>query len=257
MVSHRTLYQHAALYDLAFSYRDYVAESRCLREMYERRRGRAPRSFLELAAGPAAHAMEMAAAGLEVVALDIAPQMAAYARDRAQARGLALPYAVADMVEFAPPGSFDLAACMLCSASYLLTDDAVLSHFASVRAALAPDGMYWLELTHPEELSGSAKSKNTWKMRDAAGELDITWGGEPASAAGGIFQAEVSFVYRPFDGSSPVVVEDEARQRVFTHAQFVGLAQQSGFVVEATRGGFDESIELDSPRATRMIVLLR
>jgi len=257
MASHSTIYEHAALYGLAFSYRDYAVESRWLREVYERRRGRAPRSFLELAAGPAGHAIEMLATGLEVVALDISPQMAAHARATAQARGLTLPYTVADMVDFSSPAAFDLVACLLCSASYLLTDEAVLSHFASVRASLAPDGIYLLELTHPSELVGSAKSNHTWRMRDAAGELEIAWGGDPARAVGGIWQADVRLVYRPFDGSTPVVVEDQARQRGFTHAEFVSLAQQSGFVVEATLGGFDESIELDSPKATRMIVLLR
>lgn len=257
MASHDTIYEHAALYDLAFSYRNYEVETRCLRQMYERRRGRAPRSFLELAAGPAGHAIEMVASGLEVVALDIAPEMAAHARDRAKARDFTLPYAVADMVAFSPPGDFDLVACLLCSASYLLTDEAVLSHFASVRASLAPGGMYVLELTHPSELVGGPRPKHAWKMGDATGQLEIVWGGDPASAVGGIWLADVSLVYRPFDGSSPIVVQDAARQRGFTHAEFVGLAQQSGFVVEATLGGFDESIELDSPHATRMMVLLR
>lgn len=256
MASHGTIYERAALYSLAFSYRDFAAESGWLRSAYERRRARAPRSFLELAAGPAEHAIEMLAAGLDVVALDLSPQMAAHARASAQARGLALPYTVADMVDFPAPGAFDLVACLLCSGSYLLTDEAVLSHFASVRATLAPGGIYLLELTHPSELVGSAKSIHTWKMRDTTGELEIAWGGDPAQAVDGIWQADVRFVYQPYDGGAPVVVEDQARQRAFTHAQFVSLAQQSGFVVEAMLGGFDESIALDSPKATRMVVLL-
>jgi SAM-dependent methyltransferase len=241
---------------LAFSYRDFAVESTCLRGIYERRRGRAPRSFLELAAGPAGHAFEMLSAGLDVMALDLAPDMAAYARSKADERGLVLPYAIADMIEFAPPGAFDLVACLLCSASYLLTDDAVLSHFASVRACLAGGGMYVLELTHPSELVGPRQTKSTWTMRDEAGELHVAWGGDPGAAIDGIWTAEVNLLYRPFDGSAPISVEDKAFQRGFTYSEVVDLAQRSGFSVEATLGGYDENVALDSPKATRMIVVL-
>lgn len=57
---HEAIYANAALYDLAVSYRDYALECRCLGDLYQLRRRRAPRSFLELAAGPAAHSVEMA-----------------------------------------------------------------------------------------------------------------------------------------------------------------------------------------------------
>ena len=257
MVAHNAIYEHAALYDLAFSYRDYAVECACLRNIYERRRGRAPRTFLELAAGPAGHALEMLAKGLDVLALDLSPDMASYARRKANTRGLDLPYIVADMVDFTAPGTFDLAACLLCSASYLLTDDAVISHFRSVRKSLASDGMYILELTHPAELVGTSKTNSIWKMRDSAGELDVAWRGDPADAVGGVYRAEVSLLYRPFDGGSPSSVEDSASQRGFTHPEIVALAERSGFTVEATRGAFNENVALDSPKATRMIVVLK
>jgi hypothetical protein len=96
-----------------------------------------------------------------------------------------------------------------------------------------------------------------WKMRDGAGELDVAWRGDPASAVDGIWKADVSLVYRPFDGSAPFSVEDTASQRGFTHPEIVDLAERSGFTVEATLGAFDEHVDLDSPTATRMIVVLK
>ena len=131
MNTHSAVYGAAALYDLAFSYRDCKAESQFLRDVY-----RAPHRFLELAAGPGRHAVEMLAAGVDVVALDLAPEMASYARRKAEARKLSLHFVVADMTEFSTPSKFDLAACLLCSASYLLTHEAFLSHLTSVRRAL-------------------------------------------------------------------------------------------------------------------------
>jgi len=161
------------------------------------------------------------------------------------------------MTDFAPLGRFDLAACVLCSASYLLTDQAVLSHFACVRASLADDGLYILELTHPSELNGARKTKSSWKMADGVGELDIAWLGDPAAAADGIWRSEVSLSYRPFDGSSPFSVEAEAQQRGFTYPELVELAQRAGFGVHRALGGFDENVPLDDPKAMRMILVLK
>jgi SAM-dependent methyltransferase len=255
MLGHRAIYRHAALYDLAFSYRDYASECGFLLDWYRARRGRAPRSFLELAAGPAGHALEMASAGLDVLALDLSPEMAAWAREKAERRGLDLPYLVADMAEFTAPVRFDLAACLLCSAGYLLTDQAFLSHLASVRSCLVPGGMYVLELTHPSELNGSIRSNTAWKMRHDGGELAIDWRGDPASAVDGVWWADVSFVYQPATGRA-VHFEDRASQRGFSYAQIVSLARRGGFEVEAAVGSFDENVELDDPRATRMIAML-
>jgi SAM-dependent methyltransferase len=242
---------------LAFSYRDYVVECGWLRGMYERRRGRAPRSFFEVAAGPAGHAIEMLAAGLMVQALDLSSEMAAHGRHKAAQRGLLLPYTVADMARFTAGGPFDLVACLLCSASYLLTDEAVLAHFASVRASLMDDGMYVLELTHPSELTGSAKSKHEWKTRDDAGELYVAWRGDPAMAVNGIWSANVTLCYRPDDGGAGILVEDEARQRGFTLAEITSLARRSDLAVEVTLGGFNDSLALENPEATRMVVVLQ
>lgn len=256
MNSHTTFYESAALYDLAFSYRDFEAEGRFLRDVYQRRRGRPARSFLELAAGPGRHALDMAAAGLDVAALDVVPEMAAYATEAAKARGVDIGYVVADMTAFALPRTFDLAACMLCSASYLLTDDAFRANLSSVRAHLAPGGLYLLELTHPEELDGKAKSQPTWKMRDHAGELEIAWLTAPTDAAGRIWLSTSKMRYCPFDGSAPIEVHDEARQRGFRHAEVVALASEAGMRVVATFGTFDESVELANPNAKRMLVVL-
>ena len=87
MMEHATIYDAAALYDLAFSYRDFPREARFLRQLYAKRVGREPVSFLELAAGPARHALEMRAEGLDVVALDLSTAMAKHAQRRAQERG--------------------------------------------------------------------------------------------------------------------------------------------------------------------------
>lgn len=256
MPAHLGVYAAAGLYDLAFGYRDCEAETRFLLEAFRRRRGRAASSFFELAAGPGRHALAAARAGLAVTALDLSPQMAAYTLAKAEQEGVELEYLVADMTRFEPPGTFDLAACMLCSAGYLLTDDAVIAHLSSVRAALNPDGLYVLELTHPAELGGDARSNHSWRVRDGLGELEIAWNGDPGRAIDGIWESHVTLLYRPADGTPPTRVEDVARERGFSFEEVAQFAQRSGFTVDATFGGFDAALPLADPRASRMLVVL-
>jgi hypothetical protein len=193
-----------------------------------------------------------------VLALDRAPAMAAYAMQTAAERKLELPYVVEDMISFELPRSFDLAACMLCSATYILTDEDFVSHLRCVDAALSPDGIYVLELPHPSEMSGSAKTKNAWSMRDAGGNLDVEWTEDEGTFApvARSKTCRVRLRYRPHQGS-PILIEDESRQRGFTRSDIEALVKASGcFRVEAVFGALDESVSLDSDSAWRMIIVL-
>lgn len=256
MTPHASIYGAPALYDLAFSYRDFGAESHFLRTLFKSQRGREALSFLELAAGPAHHTIDMLANGLHASGLDSSPHMAGYAGKKASERGLSLPYQVADMARFKSSQKFDLAACLLCSASYLLKDADVTSHFQCVRNALNDDGMYVLELTHPSELSGAPKSKRSWKMHDAQGELHVDWDGDPARAIAGIWRTDVRLRYQPFDGGAVMVVSDSANQRGFGYAEILSLAEPCGLSLAGCYGSFDEQVPFDSPHAQRMILAL-
>jgi SAM-dependent methyltransferase len=228
--------------------------------VYQRRRGAAPGNFLELAAGPARHALQMRADGLRAAALDLSPEMAAYALTKASERGLTLPYLVADMTAFETPDRFDLVACMLSSATYLLTDDAFGAHLERVHAALADGGLYVLELPHPADLDGAAKTKNktrsTWTARDDGGELDVSWLDEETPDAR-IIRARVRLAYRPRDGGPPVIVEDEASHRRYSRADIEVLIARNGrFDIGGVYGALDERVNLDDASAWRMLVVL-
>ena len=252
--SHAAIYGAAALYDLAFGYRDFARECAFLRAVHDRRREQPLRSFLELAAGPARHALEMRAAGVRAAALDLSPEMAAYAAAKAGERGLTLPYLVADMTSFAHPDSFDLVANMLCSATYLLTDDAFVAHLDRVHAALADGGLYVMELPYPSDRN---KTKSTWTARDASGDLDVQWLDENTSDAR-MIRARVRLEYRPFDGSPPLLVEDEALQRLYSRADIEALVARSGrFAFDGLFGALDEGVPLDGESAWRMLVVLK
>jgi len=256
MTSHAAVYGAAALYDLAFGYRDFARECAFLRGVHDRRRDQPLRSFLELAAGPARHALEMCAAGVRAAALDLSPEMAAYATAKASERGLTLPYLVADMTSFAHPETFDVVASMLCSATYLMTDDAFIAHLDRVHAALVDGGLYVMELPYPADRNES-KTKSTWTARDGAGELDVSWLDEE-TADPRITRARVRLEYRPFDGSPPTLIEDEALQRLYSRADVEALVARSGrFAIDGVFGALDEAVPLDAESAWRMLVVLK
>jgi SAM-dependent methyltransferase len=259
MTIHQKLYQSADLYDLAFSYRDFEAEAKFLRDIYTLRRGNAPRSFLELAAGPARHALEMSKSGLNATGLDLVPEMAARGFALANARGVPLEYVVADMTNFALAAPVDLAACLLISATYLTTDVAFLDHLRCVYTALTPGGMYVLELplhcddmVHPETQHQPCRE---WLMQDAHGTLSATWREEPRAPGSLTHTATAKLAYQPVAGST-VELEEQATQREYRARDVVHLAEQAQFQVAGIWGDWDTGVALTNPDAWRLLVAL-
>ena len=124
MATVSSIYEEPELYQLACAYRDVPAEVTALLTWLDKHGKPAPdgggaRSVLELAAGPAEHARELARRGLRSTALDYSPAMCAYAAGQAKAAGLELNVVEADMRDFritGPDGGqtqFDLAITML------------------------------------------------------------------------------------------------------------------------------------------------
>src|SRR5215510_6468848 len=67
----RTIYGNAEIYDKAFSYRNFDAETNFLLDLYGRfsSRGGLPRSVLEVASGTGRHSLELVRRGIRQVAL--------------------------------------------------------------------------------------------------------------------------------------------------------------------------------------------
>lgn len=252
-MDHSAIYETAALYDLAFSYRDFAQEAGFLRQVFTKRRGRSPRSFLELAAGPGRHAQEMSQAGLQTAALDLSPAMAAYCRRQSEQRGLRFPYVVGDMTRFQLEQQFDLIACMLCSATYLTSEEQLLRHLTSVQSALSEQGLYVLELPHPSE-STEAKTHSDWSVQAEQGELAVQWNVDAAEAPMLTVEARLEFRFK--DGRPAQLVTDTARMRDVAEAELRSLASAAGLVVQDVFGALDEGVALHDPKAWRMVAVL-
>ncbi|MDA1265739.1 MAG: class I SAM-dependent methyltransferase [Planctomycetota bacterium] len=253
------LYRLAELYDLAFAYRDYGVECDFLEAAYARHRGATPASFLELAAGPARHALEMARRGRRAIGIDRSPQMRAHALGLAAEQGLSLEYVEADLVEFSLDSKVDLAALMLNSAAYLHDNDAFASHLDRVADHLTEDGIYVLEMNHPRDVIGSdPAAESHWTATEGELKLEVTWG-EPEDRLDPltlIADLTVSLAWSVGDRSSLHI--GRSRERRFLANEVLALVAASGrFEVLARYGALDADVPFDDdPRAWRMVVVL-
>ncbi len=262
------IYDEPELYAAACAYRDVSADTKALLRWWQRHRGdgypSTPRSVLELAAGPAEHARDLAHQGVAATALDVNPAMCAFARDRAAQAGDPLTVVQADMRNFrigdaAEPRRFDLAIVMLNSLCHLLTLDDLTAHLASVARHLPDGGLYIMELAHPADcLSHAPRTSSDWVTELDGGSVTVHWGGQrdTIDPVTQITREHVSVTYRKAGGSARTVT-DVVPNRFWTATELdAAIRLAGGFEVVARYGDFDD-VSLDAPSAWRMVLVLK
>jgi len=276
------IYDEPELYELACAYRDIPAEVTALQGWFATHfagagAGAAVGSVLELAAGPAEHARELAGRGVRATALDWSAAMCGYAAGQAKAAGVPLDVVQADMRDFrvtAPDGGevmFDAAITMLNSACHLFILDDLVRHLSAVRAHLVTGGLYIVELAHPAEFfAPEPRTSSEWTVDAADGlHAEVHWGGrgdriDPLTQ---VTNEHMTITATSKDGTIRTV-SDVVPNRFWTLTEFtaaIALAAaavppgdpSAGFELVASYGDFDETTTLDAPAAWRMILVLR
>ncbi|MBV9093228.1 MAG: class I SAM-dependent methyltransferase [Streptosporangiaceae bacterium] len=259
------IYDEPDFYEAACAYRDVPAEVDALLGWYRRYGGAGdpgsgvPRSVLELAAGPAEHARELARRGIDATALDLSAAMCTRARQAARAAGVRLSVVHGDMRDFAIPCEFDLAITMLNSLCHLLTLDDMLAHLASVARHLADGGLYIAELAHPADFLTERRTNSEWTSEVDGGTVTVSWGGradviDPVTQ---VTREHVSVTHRGPDGAARTVT-DVMPNRFWTATELAAAIRLAGgFSVAARYGDFGAGVPVDAPEAWRMILVLR
>jgi SAM-dependent methyltransferase len=257
------IYDEPEFYEAACAYRDVPAEAAALLRWYAKHRAlqdERPRSVLELAAGPAEHARELARRGLDATALDISAAMCARAHTMARARGVSLTVVEADMRDFSLARDFDLAITMLNSLCHLLTLDDLLQHLASVARHLAAGGVYIAEFAHPADyFAAERRTSSEWSTELPDGTVSVRWGGrkDEINPTTQITREHVSVTYHRRGGSVRTVT-DVVPNRFWTATELTAAIRLAGgLTVEASYGDFDADSPVDAAEAWRMILVLR
>lgn len=259
-MSHGRVYSKAELYEIAFDFRDVSAECDVLLELARRHSGRPAQSFIELAAGPAAHAREMAGRGLRSVAVDLSPEMVHLGRRMAQEASVYIEYVEADMTAFAVTEPVDLAAILMDSETVLLDNDAVLAHFRCVADALVSGGIYVLEMAHPRDAFGVGKSAGTdWVMERDGTTVHTIWGQDndlfdPITQ---ITEVTVTMQWRKEEDCGEIT--ESAPERRFVPNELRALVTASGrFEIVAELGALNPDLPVSNEKESwRFIPILR
>lgn len=160
-----SIYASPALYEEAFSFRDISAEV----DVVLRWTGPRPRHVLELAAGPAAHGIELARRGFEVTALDLSPAMVRHAARKARQAGVDLTADTGDMADFVVDRQFGLVLTMAGAIGHLGTEAALRAHFACVARHLGRGGVYLIETSPP----GDRGTRERWRVSRHGRQFDV------------------------------------------------------------------------------------
>ena len=254
-----TVYDDPEAYQLAFSYRDFPAEVDAILS-YLRRRGAGTARVLELAAGPADHALEFARRGIGATALDLSAAMVEYAAERARSADLPLSAVQADMTDFELAEKHDFALLMLDSAAHIHDLDAFVGNLQSVGRALREGGRYFLEMTHPAEFFGATTlTDRSWSVHEGSVSANVQW--SPSGPVDPITQIqEFTVSIEVDDGDTRVkTISHSIRQRCWTATEFEAVVRLSGcFVIETQLGALDLETPFGSGEDSwRMVSVLR
>ena len=222
--------------------------------------GRPAQSFIELAAGPAAHAREMAGRGLRSFPVDLTPEMVHLGRRMAAEASVDIEYIGADMTAFALTEPVDLAAMLMDSQSVLLDDDAVLAHFRCVVDALVPGGIYLLEMGHPRDAFGVGRSADSdWVIERDGRTVRTIWGldDDPFDPITQI--TDVTVTMRWQKGEDRGEISEIAPDRRFVPNELRALVTASGrFEIVAELGALDPDLPVNNEKESwRFVPILR
>jgi len=129
----------AHIYDAVYSFKDYEAESRRLRELVEERSPGAA-TLLDVACGTGKH-LEQLRAWYEVSGVDLDPQLLEIAQERLE--GVELQEG--DMSSFSLGRAFDVVTCLFSSIGYVGTVERLNGAVATMATHLNPGGVLIVE----------------------------------------------------------------------------------------------------------------
>jgi hypothetical protein len=256
-----SVYQAPKLYDVAFSHRDVPAEIHVVTEWFMAvTGGRTPESVLELAAGPASHAVEFARRGLSATALDCSPEMTEYASQKARGSRVSLRVVNADMVDFSLRERFDLGLLLMDSASHILCAKDMIRHLQCVSNHLNPGGLYVIELFNQSSKRQKSRPslENKWTASCDDGELDVEWGCPSDS-----FDPQTSISYKTVTmsgkvGNETVSITDKLKTHAWSQfAMEKAITASGAFVIARRHGDFLFGSCAQDNSAARLIYVLR
>lgn len=199
--------------------------------------------ILELACGAGRLGVPLAAAGYQVVGLDLTPSLLEYSAERAREEGVAerLELIEADVRRFDLGRRLPLIAYPFNAVTHLHDYRDVLDCFGRVRAHLAPDGRFLLDLLNPK-ITDFARDpdefhrEHSYPNPDGDGEV-VVWESSRYDRA-----TQVNHITWRYDiGDRRGVFERKLTMRQFYPQELRALLECAGLTIERLWGDYDDS----------------
>ncbi|HDS00927.1 MAG TPA: class I SAM-dependent methyltransferase [candidate division Zixibacteria bacterium] len=262
-MSKNKLYLHPKYYDIAFDFRDLRKEHNFMTRLYQKTVGRSPRSIVDIACGPAYHAIYFSKKnGIDYsYGLDLSEAMVAYAREKNEIEGGTARIVRGDMIDFKLPRKVDMAMCMIASIHMLTTNEELLKHLDSVARNLNPDGLYIVELQHPRDnFEEQEDDTNIWDMELNGTKVFVQWGtdDDPFDPITQVHETSVTMQVKE-KGEKRKTFTFTDPYRIIPYQEFMLLIKCSGkFKYLGSYGKFDLRKKMDTSEASwRMIAVLQ
>lgn len=244
-------------YDIAFSYRNFQFEVDAIASWFRLFSSRKKlSSVLELASGPARHAIGFAKLGVKATALDISLEMCDYAQTISRRAKIPLTVINADMINFSLKQKFDLVIQMLDSASHILKSKEMKIHLERVASHIPEGGIYILELGRSEKPEIPATTKNKWEITQRGTTVKVRWGHPMDKTAKGITETTISMKVE--SSSKTSTFKGKIPLRHWNRRQIESCILTSGsFEIAARFGAFDNVTAPSGSNAWRLIYILK
>lgn len=209
----------APYYDLLYSFKDYVQESRLIEELI-RLEHPAARSILDVACGTAEHLKHLAV-NFEVSGLDLEPQFVKIARQKLPAAR----FWTEDMSRFDLGLSFDVVQTLFSSIGYLLEPQQVVNALTCFKNHLNPGGIVLVEPWFSPDawtpgfqqmLTVDQPGLKICRMSNSAGENSVS---------------KVLFHYLISRPDGVEHFEEYHELALYTHQEMMGFFEQAGLAV--------------------------
>jgi len=217
------VYDNPKYYEIAFSFRDIVAEVDFLEEVISRYSKIPVKTFLELASGNSPHLQELCKRGYRYIGLELNPEMVDYATRKVKEKNIAGEIIRGDMIEFSLKEPADCALVFLGSL-YAKSDEELNKHLNSVAKAINKGGLYILDGVvsfYPEDVHTQSWESDEGDIKIAV-SYKAEWIDEKEKLLSGTITLNVK------DGEVERKIEHSEIRKIYTTDEFIVKAKQKG-----------------------------
>lgn len=182
-------------------------------------------SLLDLAAGTGEFSLRMALAGLQVSALDLAPEMVRVAKEKFAQIDLDIPVIQADMTHFDLKKEFDAITCFCDSLNYLETEEAVRAAFQHIFRHLKPGGIFLFDVHSVYKVD---RIFQDYSYGEGDPYVATIWNSFPGEYPHSV-EHELSFFIREEEGERYIRKDELHKERTFPTSIYKKMLLETNF----------------------------